>query len=141
MKLTTLCASALLFAGAACVSQAQSIRFLVEHNGKTYEVISGSRTAGKFVNRFQGTLQGRAVAGYTDRVQRGEIITTYLGNRGVAQLVGITVNGSPLIKVPNFTLPRFVPEPVSVNVNNDNIVAFLTIGGRTFTKRVPVGAR
>src|SRR4051812_22495412 len=75
-------------------AKADQIRFFTVRGAEVYEVIDGSRTAGGFVRQSRGTVIGIPVSGYTDRVQRGELLLTHISGSGVATSAGIKVNGA-----------------------------------------------
>lgn len=132
--------AAFMVAG-ALQAHAQSVRFFTLRGADCYEVIEGSRTAGGFVNQNRGNLCGIHISGYTDRVQRGEYILTYISGSGVANSAGIKVNGSTILSIPNYPLPSLDLRRVSTNVNADNIVVFVNKGAAHVEQRVPIGKR
>jgi len=136
---TTLAVSAL---ATAALSSAQDIRFFTinPRNNGLYEVVTGSRAAGGFVNQPYH-VYGIRVAGFTDRVQRREPIITGIFGSGTAFNVRISSNGNTVAFIPSLPIPSFDFRRVSANVNTDNVVIGFDFNRRHFSRRVPIGSR
>ncbi len=139
-------------ASAAAATAGVTFRLYTPQSSGLFEVIAGSGAGGRFIRRDLGecaTIVAPGahcpthlrVVGYTDRVSRRDTVHTSARGAGIADDLGVTVNGrvrGAWLWVP---LPAFVPATVSVNANDDNIAVFATQYGVRYTKRVPVGMR
>jgi hypothetical protein len=124
------------------LSSAQDIRFFTIHpqNHGLYEVVTGSGTGGRYVNRAYH-VYGIRVTGFTDRVQRKEPIITGIFGSGTAFNVRISSNNNTVAFIPSLPLPSFDFRRVSANVNTDNVVIGFDFNRRHFSRRVPIGSR
>jgi hypothetical protein len=116
-----------------------------------WQVIPGSATGGRLIQQpLRCVLPGVPVGscpwplifhGYTDRAQRGDEVLTHVNFAGVAQRLGVIINGRVRGQWTNVALPVLVPQTVSLSPLDDNIYAFAVINGQYVQLRLPVGRR
>jgi hypothetical protein len=130
------------------VINAAEIRYFVTQSTGLFEV-KGS-TGGRFITQPTSeyiNVPGRGVlrvVGYTDRASRGEIVVSQVRGSGMATIwVTRTTNGQIIPIVPQFTtaLPIVVARTVSPSTDFDNITGYVTVGGNTISRRLPIGTR
>lgn len=119
---------------------AQDIRFITPRGSQFFEVITGAPGGGRFITTSPYHLNNFYISGYTDRVSRGETIFTSIRGSGSAR-VQLTVNGRPVFNPITVNLPFSLPQRVSPSAFADNIVLTVWQGGRTVSRRVPIGTR
>lgn len=142
--------STMLFAGASNL-EAANIRFFVKNGSGLYEV-KGS-TGGRFVTSPTGErinaigLGVLPVLGYTDRAQRGESLVGMAEGSGLAVLT-VTYQDQFSGRTSYILRPTNVPLTwaqggltVPVPANQDNVIATVQQGGRTDSRRLPIGTR
>jgi hypothetical protein len=123
-------------------AQKIDIRYYVVQSSGLFEVIDNSKPAALFNKKASNeTIGGQRVVGYTDRASRKEKILVYVKGEGMVEEIGVEFNGRKAFSLKKQNLPFLIPQKVSPDSDKDNITSFVTQGGKTTRRRLPVGTR
>ena len=130
-------------------AEAQQVRFFVRRSTGLFEITAGA-TGGRFGLAPTGATSqvpgvgALAVVGRTDRSSNGETVVTQVRGSGLAQ-VSVTyaaANGLPrTLLAAAVPLPFVVPQSLSPRSAFDGFTVAVTQGGKTVSRRFPIGSR
>jgi len=130
-------------------AEAREVRYFVLQKTGLFE-ITEQATGGRFIGSPTGEniqvpgVGVLAVRGRTDRATRGETVVTQIRGSGAAKVAVTSTTERGRVRTifaGTVPLPLVVPQPVSIDPDFDQVVVKLELGGRTITRRLPIGIR
>ena len=116
-----------------------------------WEVITGLGNGGRLLRTsnqcmlpwlsLQACPANLILFGITDRARRGESVNTLVNAQGTATRLGVMINGRLRGEWQNVGLPTLVPQRVSLNPMDDNVIVFAVVNGIYVERRLPIGTR